>query len=1371
MTKIIDHIKFYGAMGSQVQLHTTFYDEVGNRERIMGYMPIRAHREAFQKLIEAQRPGIANDRKVFYLTGSFGTGKSHLCLMLANYFAHPLDTPELQGFLKNWSERDPDGAQRARNLRGEGRYLVAVADFDTNLPFQDMVLDAIEEALETDGQTEMTLSTLHAAALDWIVERQAMKERGESEGDILDLIVQCLDGGGSEQRLEEIKQGLAQHHSQDLNAFQKAYYQVTGQRLTIHVASLADSVRELMRTTEFRERYRGLVILLDEFGYALQEGKVEESAFQGFAEMAAEGVDGLPVIFVGVAHRAIEAYATGSTMQDYRKLRDRVTPVNLEAEELEEIIAALVKPSDDLLKEVHGKSQFVQMANSARKAGLVSYLDENQLMEKIVYGIYPMHPFAVYCLTQLSMELGSANRSVFKFFRRNSESIAPYSYEWFASQNDIERSDHSYSIYTIDLLAGYFKDDIYDTSLTARDEVVETIRNYKAAIEEAQRYANQEISREINPDTRRVLDAMLVVSLSKLPVTAANVLIGLGITTPQQKSVIEHQLSYMIESRIIYQGKSSEYEFRHSNMADIPDLLAHRRRRFDATMVDTAEQMPAIGKQRFQPFCDSSGHNAGYSSDKRLRQIFATPTSMNKKYRTPDGREISFWEKLEADRLAVKEWTDKYEGVMVYVLCETDEDIANAKQIVKSNNQKTIIVGIPQSPIPVREKIIDVLNIQGFKDEPEHERLSNLEKAIVQDLLGTENSGRGAIGEVVAAGRQYLEGKNLVWYEETGRVLISNPKAAYETADALMTQLYVKHNTPEHSTLNKAHAKFSGSKDGALRDAVQAVIAVAQPIRIDNHPAEGSGQGRYLRNFLKNSGIIVASADFKGSYAEYQLTSNIDAFRKQFPALAELVDRLRRLPRGEKLPIAAELAQYSQPPYGLSPIAMALFFAVAIRYMGEELRIKLNPAGLGYANLGDPELVIDIATGKYPNATLEREPVTAAVQKMTNGIYGLFSVTPLPAGENCFLADAWQAVLGWWQQRGRLEKTPKIYAEGSTGALLTQTLIVLEKDTTASQLFLHEICGVYGYAKDAELIETQVDELLKRLEEDKKRIESRVSAIKDAIIRRIGALFAPSGETYLDFTEGIRTWFEGLSSYQKDKHTAGHSAQSQTLLDAIAQMTDINHTLLEVLPAAPAYGFGKVDDWGFDRTEDYISKVENAVKTINGILPAVEMPTYTVDVVSTSKLPSEPFYPFLGKCQLVVTAPPEVTVRVAEGSNARDAKEFQVVNGGDTWTMEITKSCNISIIGLNAQGEFSRGIKLTFHNSEDDYRPTILGHPSLSPGDDFYKFRNPVIPGQVKAFLRNIITHVRQQKSVSTKELKEIIEGIIAELSDDSGEQ
>jgi len=781
MAKIVEKIQFYAAYGSQVRLHDHFYSDEENRSRLSGYMPIRSHREAFLTLAASQLPDRTNKDKVFMLTGSFGTGKSHLCLMLANYFSSKITSPELEDFLENWKQRDPEGANRIRHMRGEGRYLVAICEFGTSKPFEDMILSAIEETLEKEGADDIRVNSLFKAALHWIEERELQQQSGEPAGKLLDVFVDLLSKEDPDSDLEEMKRNLAANSTQAIEIFQATFEKCTGQRFSILTDSLESVLKDLLRSPEFRKRYRGLVILADEFGYALGDGRVPISTFHAFAEMSKDGVDGIPVIFIGVGHRRFEAYGAGTALQaDFRVVKDRVTEVSLQSEELEQIIAALVSPFDEWKQTIKGEYLFTNMASQARKAKLFDYLDEPELLEQIVCSIYPMHPMAVYCLTKMSQELGSATRSVFSFFRNVSggQAQAPGSYPWYVEETEIYQPDGTYNIYTPDLLVTYFQREIQTSNQDVRPEIHEQIRNYRAALEEAQKVARESFTGMIDPLTQQILDLMFVYRVSGIPVNGSNLRSGLNLNKPQDQKRLDSELVILKEKKIIFLGNGNEFEFRRSNMADLDTLIAATRAEIATQPFNSAEKLSSLAPNMMELWTIGRDHNAHYQGDKRLKRIFATPQDLFKKFPQSDSIELTFWQKLEQERRNIRGWGERYEGVMVYVVCETEDDILLAQKAAKSNNIPTIIVGIPRVAIGVREKLLDLMAVQRFMETLDYNKLSDQEKSIVFETLGKETLKSGRIGDVIRLRDQYLNASDLIWYQIDGKVLVSNPPMA-----------------------------------------------------------------------------------------------------------------------------------------------------------------------------------------------------------------------------------------------------------------------------------------------------------------------------------------------------------------------------------------------------------------------------------------------------------------------------------------------------------------------------------------------------------------------------------------------------------------
>ena len=1379
MTKILDLVNFHTAYGDQVRLLEYYYDENQNREHMRGYRPIRSHREAFLELAQSQLPSKENREKVFMLTGSFGTGKSHLCLMLANYFSLKPTDLEMDEFFANWATRDEAGADKVRNWRGDGRYLVAPCEFGEARPFEDMVLTAIQTALEHERAQEVILNTHFKGALRQLESWEQRQQAGEPSG-VFDDFLAFLGGDDPRQELKALKENLRQNKTTAMELFQETYRQATGQKLSFRTDSLLAILKDLLSNSEFQKRYKGLVILADEFGYALGEGRVSMSVFQGFAEMSKDGIAGMQLIFVGTGHRRFEAYGANTPLQvDFRVVQDRVTEVTLESAELEQIIAALVSPRTEhpvWREEVVKKNDwlFNQMASDAKKVGLFGYLSEPELCQQIVQNIYPVHPMATYCLTKMSQELGSDARSVFAFFRRYGEVPPEGGYSWFVRTHDVTRANGELSIYTPDLLALYFGPDIATTNLMVRPEIRDHIRNYLGAVDEAKRFAfKNTLIKEIDPFTRRVLDMILVYRVSNVNVTPQTLEHGLNVRSPNDKRMLASELRSLLNNKILFQSPSGEYEFRRSTMADLDTLIGEARQDILSQSLDVAAKVGSLADKKLDPWTEAKGHNQDYAGDKRLLRVFAQPQDLTRKYKLADGREVSVWEYHEANRTSQTGWRDRYDGTMVYVLCENDEDIQHAQQAVKSNGCPGIIVGIPKSPIPIKETVVNLLAIQAFMGTEAYDKLDFQEKALVDEMLGKENQKTGRIGDFLRVRERYVEATGLHWYREDGRTLVSDPINEYEPADALMNRLFTKRNTATHEYLNKAHPRsFAGSRDAALRDAVAKLVDTDRLITIDPSERENRGEIRYLKLALVNHGVLIQEGDYVGNVASYELEDNPATYQHKYPALNDLIDRLKRIKRGEGLNVWGELAGLTEEPHGLGPYALSIFLGCAIRHFGDELRIKINPAALGYAASNDPELIIDLAIGKYPLATVERRFLNPATTRLINEVYNLFGDTPAPAGTQQTLAEAWRALQGWWKARTRLERAVGIYPENSSVQAVVDLMSKQAENISGSQIILEELKQIYGYNADAELNEDDTGEILDGLRQDKQEIEARASTIKANLVKGLATLFKPAGETYLDYLNAISEWHNQLHPDQKLETADWQSTTTRTILQALPKLQDVEKMFLETIPAAPGFGFGKVNDWSHDQSTGYLGKFENALKMIENSLPQIPEPIWKPSVEEPPlSYQGTHVVKFSGTVTLEVKAPAEgFRVRVTKNEDPVKAKQFVTVDKQQPWSEEITESCNYYLVSQSVHGDFSKVVRIAFTNRDEDYRLIAESAPKLEPGEREYRFRNPVDKRGLVVLLQDIIGHLKTDQLIPAADIAGAFqEAVETELSGSEG--
>ncbi|HPL68521.1 MAG TPA: hypothetical protein PLG94_18435, partial [Smithellaceae bacterium] len=541
MSKIRDIIQINSGYTSYVDLVNEYYSLEKNRVRMERYQPITAHRLAFEKIAGSLNP---KDRRFYFLSGSYGTGKSHLLLMLANYFASPSDLPEMTTFFQNYEtaqkqvllkpgeilkERAASSLKAARN---SGRFLVAICRFDLNLEFEGAVLRAIEEALQKE-ETDFELDSHYQEALrrieDW--ERQISDKRFFSD------LGAALAKQYSSWTINDLEDGLKKRDEEALKVFKACFAVVTDTDFAFKKDNLQDILKDILTNSTFKEKFKGLVILYDEFGYALDDGLVNLSRLHNFAQFCANsGMEHLPLIFIGTGHKAFRNHGQVGDAVHYSTLEARVTEIPLQTQGMEDIIAAIVQPKkeeDAWVKQVVPQAgTFTFLSGECKRLGLFNWLPAPKVKNNIIENIYPMHPLAIYALLRLALEAGSDNRSVFKFFSPEFETgeegwqnVQEYSYPWFIEHNDILR-EKRLVLYTADILVDYFKDGLSIDNRKLVDRVKTAVVNYEATLRELNTYIARQDEGKLFEETDdlmlRILKVILIhemISTDELRIT------------------------------------------------------------------------------------------------------------------------------------------------------------------------------------------------------------------------------------------------------------------------------------------------------------------------------------------------------------------------------------------------------------------------------------------------------------------------------------------------------------------------------------------------------------------------------------------------------------------------------------------------------------------------------------------------------------------------------------------------------------------------------------------------------------------------------------------------------------------------------------
>lgn len=1372
MTKICELIDIKTGYARYVNLVQTFDDPTENRARMEQYMPVTSHRRAFERLTRALYP---KDGRVYLLTGSYGTGKSHLCLMLANYLSLKPGDPEMAAFFENWARRDSAGAEKVRNLRGGGRYLVALGEYGVGDDFDSMVLRAIARACEREGVAEVWLDTEYHEAVRQIERWEAQTQAGAATGAVFRAFRDELQRLYPEWTLEGLKSDLANYSQEARGVFKELYRAVVGNDFTYSKDNLVQILADFLGNPGFQARYSGLAVIADEFGDLLDKGTIRVSTFQRFAEMCACDVAGSRLIFVGTAHKPFQAYSGGGiSAVDFRVAADRVTEVPLESEGLEDIIAAIVIPDKDhpvWRAEVAERSGlFNRLALASSRAGIFGHLKGPELRERIIENIYPMHPMATHCVIQLSKEVGSNARSVFTFFS-GAFSPGDGSYPWYVAETDVVTGDTlagtgRLNLYTADLLTTYFRNELKPDNTDAREAVRRHTRNYRASVREIQKRAAARLDGTVDPLVRRLLDLMLVYEIAGVANTVENLAFGLYCETDEDRARVDNRLAALVKDKTLFRAVTGVYEFRRSEAADFEAMIEEYKADPENQPADlTREVVELVPLGKGEQWLEAKNYNLPYDEDKRLLRVFVRPGDLEAEY-IRDGETVNFFTYQEHRMQEVRDWKDRYEGVAVYVLCETDEESQQARRLAERNQSPYVIVGVPRQPIPIREAVMNLQAVLHIQKTEELDAMSLQDRSrLQQDLIGDEQ--KGYKGAFLKARQQYLAGKALTWYTSGGRVLVGQPSSEYEPADELMRDLFSQRNPFPHSHVNHIHVtRFGPGKDVVLSDAIEALLRAHRPVEIDHNAAANRGEMRFLKKCLADNGALAQLGPYRGTMAEYQVETNPDKFREKLPALAAMMDRLRGLRQGEKVPVWELIETYAGDPYGQGPVALSLYLACVVRAFGDELRLQLQPGAVGWVSVQSADQVYELVEGQHPNAIFERQAISEPARALINGLYNLFAAEPGAVGQQHTVSEAFAAVRDWWIGLPNLARAADIYPADTTPTVhaLVELLSGIEVHNPYA-LILEDLQTVYGYDAQEALTDESQAQILEALKADKAVIEGRPQRVKAAVLAQLMEPFAPEGDLYGDYQTAIETWYKGLDGGQQDPYSGWHTHQSQAIVQHLKAITNIETTFFERLPAHAGFGLGQVDDWHRDRSADYVRMFKDGLVHIEAHRIQVSAPKWEVRGVGVKKQPTRDGAQIVYRGGVVlaveVAGPDEVVYLTETGADPREAN-VQRQRIEDSYELSVKRSPNVSLVSQAKDGTYGQVVTLSFVNQDTKYEVQPVSQQKLMEAE--YKFVFPKDREALVVTIRSLLESAIERGLVDEAGAREVLEGLVGEM-------
>jgi len=1327
MAKISDVVKLKTGYANFINLKNSFEEAKTNADRVGMYRPTTAHRKALERICRGlYQP---NDKKFYLLSGSYGTGKSHLSLIFANMLSRSSGDPAMKEFYDGYQKLSPEQGKKLRNARRDGQYLVAICDYTSHKGFEETVLKAVFEACKI-GELNIELETEFGKAERLLADWEEKAKDASAIRNYYDDFARALEQVAPAVTVDQLRTGLRDFGSNHLENFRNAYKIAQGRtEFTAQAGNLIPILKNLVKNQEFKDRFKGLAIFFDEFGFTLEKSAYSKDVLQGMMEEICQLLPN--VIFVGCIHKDFKAYADRLSQEDASVMSARKTQVDLTNEGIEEIIGAIVeidKDSEIWDEEIKPKLGILNnMLPVCETLKLFPWIeDTNRIRQRVLEDIYGVHPMALACLLRLSTEIGSDARSTFTFFSGDVGGEEE-SYHDFINGADLTVGGGALNLSTVNRLFTFFGSELSPRNTDLRDKQRQLVNGYYASAEALRKSSRDELVDEQATVREAVLRTILIYQLCGINTNLENIQFGLYCRTkPEEKRIGKH-LEYLDRiGAVFYRQQSKTYELAVGSGPTPYDLVEQYLKETDLHPVDKVKALlEEGGGSGVGEFLEAKLYNLPFGEDKRFKRRFIQAKDLGDR----------LWDELKRKQeQAAANDRNSYEGTVVYTLCEDEGEIKSAHQALSDIPDDTIIVGIPHEPQPFNDILLKVKACRHYLNQESSTQLSAQTESRLRDIF--DNSEDGYRPHLQRIFKTIADGGEACWYGKSGKIVVDKPQQFHQPADKICGELFSKHCRIKHPDLNLAHDdKWRNGKNNALRQAVTMLLE-SDTVQIDKGNPDNHGEKRYLEKvLLKGSGALRKTGS-DGKVIYFSCESDPKKLSDDFPILKEICQRMSSLKQGEVFPMGSFLTEVKSSPYGAGGTARILAMAQVIRAFGERLRIYKDSTRTIEMPLSDYDELVAVVSDPASGVVFEVRDITEQQRELVEEIAVISGAEPLKHGEKRTLGETFTALKEWWRQIPPAARIMEVYEKADRRRLgsLEDAFNRIDK-SDRFEFILEKLPNVYtGEPSTDSLTEKEREKIISSFKEDVGLLESGLGRVKGRVAEAVSVLFGEKGDM-VQCESAVAKWYQGLNPHQReDWRYEDHDAAS--LIKRLSDSgTSFETKLISLLPED--FELGEVKNWESLLIDDYTAKWRQAMEAVEAVRVIVSLPEITGSGDVKEEHENHWVWREGGAIGLGVPKDTEELVYTLDGTDPKTSlSRCSSPEGIELNTIfKEEQYLQISVRAIDSEGNYSDQVAFTVTNKEKQYEPVITQR-------DLYvkecKFEFPGTKDDFKSVLRGI---------------------------------
>lgn len=1363
MSKICDVVEIKkGGYTAQVSLQDELYENEINQSRMSNYMPIKSHRNAFENIANGLFE--QNNKRVFVLEGSYGTGKSHLCLMFANYLSLNSENPSIQDFFDNFLEKAKDDIsenelqsligklERYKGVRkSDKKYLVALCDYYSDDNFREIVLKSILNAIKQEGLSFDNFDTIYHEAIRKIKEFESIENSGGRTfySDFKAELKNYMPG----RDIEGFLKGLSNIEVNFLETFKKIFKNLTTNDFIYDKDNLVDIIKETIKSDTFKDKFSGIIIIFDEFDKILKTQRFDTHIFQGFGQFCANSLltTGIPVIFLSTTHRAFRSYKSQYNEEDFKTVSDRLTEISLSTEGFEDIMSAIVRQKKDsqLWQSTIGekKREFISLTQKSKNNNLFSWLKPKKIEEKIIKDLFPMHPLTTYSLLQLAKVVGSNNRSVYTFFTDNSDIKGSFSN--FIESNDIIEKD-KLNFLTPDILIDYFGEKKFSSdNKELRDNIRQIVLDYESSYKEYKKNStNQLFQDELFV---KILKLILVYSISGITLTKENIYFGLLCNTKEEEISVGSVLDTMKTKSIIFFNEISKtYEFKKSDTLDINSVISDfmsREENWNFNLINELQELAEDKAERklYNIFkadtkITADEYNSIYLEDKLFIKKYAT---------VADIKSESFFNSLSGEIISQDFPNGKYEGTVVIILCENNDEVEIAHKYSRNINNQRIILGIPTEFYPIKENVVKVLATK--KSEKLNTDLTPQETALLRDYRDE------SIKILINSIKETEKKQNLTWYTSTEKFI--NKDASDVVGNVLEIIYQNKRTLIKNQYINKKY-EINPNLLKSLKEVVDKIL-IENSISYNRNASDSTGDKRFLKDFKDLN--ILKVIETKDSSDILSLNTDYTQYRSVIPSLVYLMEEIKEHKKNEIL-INTWIDLFYNT-YGLGKPAIIFIFSLLLSSKKGFIVYKENPASTIEEEINSYERLEDIINNK--RGIFKLIEINENELKFIENLYGLFGEKNL--SERISIFKCYKTLENWFDSLEKYKKIPEYYTKDVSNLINTLKSM---RSFSPETFLLKELNSVISKEKDELLSNSDYEKLLEIFKSFKGEINLVDFKIKEKVKKEFENEFQLNEQDSFLF---LKNKFENLDSFKKDldKHKGNDTKAALQYLNKI----DKNNWETEIITSfRETLSYNSYTEWVSDKISESINLLKTAITRLDNMY-----------LIPKPKLIFEGKYEESGFNKIYFGDSFKIKVELEEEYNEEISIAY-TLNGESPSTAGGTMDINYVIkgnyiLGINANKKTLKIISLIgTHKRSDEiivdliplkekFKPEVIRENTALFGEKSEKKESikfnfvPKDIKEVKTAIRELLDfYISRNEDVNTENIKLAIQELIDEL-------